>query len=204
MAAMAAANLPSLPHPRRISALRSPPDRHVALPPSSSSSRPPRRPVAAAAASAEASDAGPPLDWFRLPGFNSRSSPARDVDGRSDGVRANAVDEDDRKKKKKRGKKWWWWSGDRESYLVDDAEALPLPMTYPNTSPVSAEEIDRRLLCNPSLEDCKTVVYEWTGKCRSCQGTGLVSYYNKKGYVQKITARTDINVMEDIDDGKPP
>lgn len=25
------------------------------------------------------------------------------------------------------------------------------------------------------------MVYEWTGKCRSCQGTGLVSYYNKRG-----------------------
>lgn len=25
------------------------------------------------------------------------------------------------------------------------------------------------------------MVYEWTGKCRSCQGTGFVSYYNKKG-----------------------
>lgn len=31
------------------------------------------------------------------------------------------------------------------------------------------------------LQDCKTVVYEWTGKCRSCQGSGLVSYYNKRG-----------------------
>lgn len=30
-------------------------------------------------------------------------------------------------------------------------------------------------------KDCKEVVYEWTGKCRSCQGTGFVSYYNKKG-----------------------
>lgn len=25
------------------------------------------------------------------------------------------------------------------------------------------------------------MVYEWTGKCRSCQGSGLVSYYNKRG-----------------------
>jgi len=25
------------------------------------------------------------------------------------------------------------------------------------------------------------VVYEWTGKCRSCQGSGYVSYYNKRG-----------------------
>ncbi|XP_016441806.1 protein disulfide-isomerase SCO2 isoform X1 [Nicotiana tabacum] len=112
------------------------------------------------------------------------------------------------------------WSRNRESYLADDGEPLPLPMTYPNTSPVSPEEIDRRLRCDPQIEDCKEVVYEWTGKCRSCQGTGFVSYYNKRGketickcipcqgigtsYVQKITARKDIDVMEDLDNGKPP
>ncbi|XP_009761846.1 protein disulfide-isomerase SCO2 isoform X1 [Nicotiana tabacum] len=110
------------------------------------------------------------------------------------------------------------WSRNRESYLTDDGEALPLPMTYPNTCPVSAEEIDRRLRCDPQIEDCKEVVYEWTGKCRSCQGTGFVSYYSKRGketickcipcqgigYVQKITARKDIDVMEDLDNGKPP
>ncbi|KAK6778006.1 hypothetical protein RDI58_024724 [Solanum bulbocastanum] len=110
------------------------------------------------------------------------------------------------------------WSRNRESYLADDSEPLPLPMTYPDTSPVSPDEIDRRLRCNPQIQDCKEVVYEWTGKCRSCQGTGFVSYYNKRGketickcipclgigYVQKITARKDINVMEDLDNGKPP
>lgn len=109
------------------------------------------------------------------------------------------------------------WSRDRESYLTDDDEPLPLPMTYPNSAPVSPEEIDKRLNCDAEIEDCKPMVYEWTGKCRSCQGTGLVSYYNKKGketickcipcqgigYVQKITARVDIDVMEDLDNGKP-
>ncbi|KAF7127028.1 hypothetical protein RHSIM_Rhsim11G0166200 [Rhododendron simsii] len=73
------------------------------------------------------------------------------------------------------------------------------------------------------VKDCKEVVYEWTGKCRSCQGSGLVSYYSiikggKRqsatrnytlysqiaGYVQKITTRKDIEVMEDLDNGKPP
>ncbi|URE33810.1 hypothetical protein MUK42_15938 [Musa troglodytarum] len=54
-------------------------------------------------------------------------------------------------------------------------------MTYPGSSPVSPQEIDRRLQCDPSIEDCKAVVYEWTGKCRSCHGTGLVSYYNQRG-----------------------
>ncbi|KGN57561.2 protein disulfide-isomerase SCO2 [Cucumis sativus] len=110
------------------------------------------------------------------------------------------------------------WSRDRESYLVDDSDVLPLPMTYPDSSPVSPDEIDRRLRCDPQVEDCKEVVYEWTGKCRSCQGSGYVSYYNKRGreitckcipclgigYVQKITARKDIELMEDLDNnGKP-
>lgn len=31
------------------------------------------------------------------------------------------------------------------------------------------------------LQDCKPMVYEWTGKCRSCQGSGFVSYYNRRG-----------------------
>ncbi|KAK9096909.1 hypothetical protein Sjap_022406 [Stephania japonica] len=91
-------------------------------------------------------------------------------------------------------------------------------MTYPDSAPVSAEDVDRRLRCDPQVEDCKEVVYEWTGKCRSCQGTGFVSYFNKRGkettckcipclgigYVQKFTTRKDIEVMEDLDNGKPP
>ncbi|CDO97170.1 unnamed protein product [Coffea canephora] len=107
------------------------------------------------------------------------------------------------------------WSGNRDSYLADDDDALPLPMTYPDSTPVTPEEIDRRLRCDPEVQDCKEVVYEWTGKCRNCQGTGYVSYYNKRGketlckcipcigigYVRKITARKDIDVMEDLDNG---
>nr|XP_027191049.1 uncharacterized protein LOC101498518 [Cicer arietinum] len=110
------------------------------------------------------------------------------------------------------------WSRNREGYMVDNSEPLPLPMNYPDSSPVSSEEIDKRLQCDPKFEDCKEVVYEWTGKCRSCQGSGYVSYYNKRGkevtckcipcmgigYVQKITARKDIDLMEDLDNGKPP
>ncbi|XP_057547301.1 protein disulfide-isomerase SCO2 [Amaranthus tricolor] len=102
------------------------------------------------------------------------------------------------------------WSRNRESYLTDDSDPLPLPMTYPDSTPVSPDEIERRLRCDPQIEDCKVVVYEWTGKCRSCQGTGYVDYYNKRGritckcipclgigYVRKITARDDIELMED-------
>lgn len=107
--------------------------------------------------------------------------------------------------------------GDNESSLSKD-EALPLPMTYPDSTPVPKDVIDKRLLCNPEKEECKEVVYEWTGKCRSCQGTGYTSFYRKKGhevtskcipclgigYVQKITNRKNIDVMEDLDNGKPP
>ncbi|XP_028765815.1 LOW QUALITY PROTEIN: protein disulfide-isomerase SCO2 [Neltuma alba] len=123
--------------------------------------------------------------------------------GGNDGVRVNA-------KERK-------WSRNTDSYLADDNDALPLPMTYPDSSPVSADEIDKRLRCDPQVEDCKEVVYEWTGMCRSCHGSGYVTYYNKRGkstsckcipcmgigYVQKITARKDIDVMEDLDNGKP-
>lgn len=177
-------------------------------------------------AAADASSAAPSPDWFRVPDVGRRLWPLRETEGRSGGIKANAVEDGEgssgggqrRKKKKKNGRKWWWWSRDGESYLADDSDALPLPMTYPGSSPVSPEEVDRRLQCDPEVQDCKEMVYEWTGKCRSCQGTGFVSYYNKKGretickcipclgigYVQKITARKDIDVMEDLDNGKPP
>ncbi|XP_070027681.1 protein disulfide-isomerase SCO2 isoform X2 [Nicotiana sylvestris] len=99
----------------------------------------------------------------------------------SDEVANKRIGNNNIKKNTKVNAKERRWSRNRESYLADDSEALPLPMTYPDTSPVSPEEIDRRLRCDPVIEDCKEVVYEWTGKCRSCQGTGLVSYYNKRG-----------------------
>ncbi|WOL06566.1 hypothetical protein Cni_G15300 [Canna indica] len=157
-----------------------------------------------------------PSDWFRPRGDPPDGGR---MSARDPGTRINAKEESEGQSSsgKKKRKKWWWWSRDRESYLADDSDALPLPMTYPNTSPVSPEEIDRRLQCDPIIEDCKQVLYEWTGKCRSCQGTGFVSYYNKKGretickcvpclgigYVQKMTTRTDIDLMEDIDKEKP-
>ncbi|XP_050211158.1 protein disulfide-isomerase SCO2 [Mercurialis annua] len=109
------------------------------------------------------------------------------------------------------------WSRNRESYLVNNEDALPLPMTHPDSKPVSPQEIEKRLQCDPIIEDCKEVVYEWTGKCRSCQGSGYVSYFNRRGketickcvpclgigYVQKITGRADIAAMDELDDGKP-
>ncbi|WVZ25964.1 hypothetical protein V8G54_004508 [Vigna mungo] len=44
------------------------------------------------------------------------------------------------------------WSRKNESYLDNDNEPLPLPMTYPDSSPVSSEEIDRRLQCDPEVQ----------------------------------------------------
>ncbi|RWW31711.1 hypothetical protein GW17_00003647 [Ensete ventricosum] len=173
------------------------PNSFLSKPPSTPLLRFSSHPLLRCRAAADASDAAATSsDWFR---------PRRDQpDGgrmaaRDPGIRVNAKEEsksqnnDGNKKKKK--KKWWWWSGDRESYLADDFDALPLPMTYPDSSPVSQQEIDRRLQCDPDVQvadctfifvllswkDCKPMVYEWTGKCRSCQGTGFVSYYNKKG-----------------------
>ncbi|GLJ11737.1 hypothetical protein SUGI_0175830 [Cryptomeria japonica] len=70
--------------------------------------------------------------------------------------------------------------GTGDSSLSKD-DALPLPILYPGSTPVPKEIIDKRLQCNPEKEYCKEVVYEWTGKCRSCQGSGYASYYTKKG-----------------------
>lgn len=60
------------------------------------------------------------------------------VGGSHGGVKVNA-------KEKK-------WSRNRESYLTDDSEPLPLPMTYPDSSPVPREEIDKRLRCDPEVQ----------------------------------------------------
>ncbi|CAK9181241.1 unnamed protein product [Ilex paraguariensis] len=128
------------------------------------------------------SPAGPsfPRWWFNLPITVDAAFSSGVIGQSSDGSPAaeRRIANNKNGKINAREKKW---SRDRESYLADDADALPLPMTYPDSSPVSADEIDRRLRCDPQVEDCKEVVYEWTGKCRSCQGTGFVSYYNKRG-----------------------
>lgn len=44
------------------------------------------------------------------------------------------------------------WSRNRESYLWDDTDPLPLPMTYPDSSPVSPDEIEERLQCDPNVQ----------------------------------------------------
>ncbi|KAJ7521363.1 hypothetical protein O6H91_19G050200 [Diphasiastrum complanatum] len=77
--------------------------------------------------------------------------------------------------------KWKWWKKEKESILHDE-NPLPLPMTYPDSTPLAKEEIEKMANCNPQMEDCKEVVYQWTGECRRCQGTGLVSFYRKNGH----------------------
>ncbi|KAK8942238.1 hypothetical protein KSP40_PGU008636 [Platanthera guangdongensis] len=67
------------------------------------------------------------------------------------GVRTNAQ-EDNNIGRKKAKKRWWWWSRDKESYLVGDSDALPLPMFYPGSSPAKPVEIDRRVQCDPTIQ----------------------------------------------------
>lgn len=153
-------------------------------------------------ASASSSSSSSP-NWFQFPDISGTRENDAVLGGSSSSSNNDSTWNNGKVEKK--------WSRNRESYLFDDSDPLPLPMTYPNTTPVSPDEIDRRLQCDPQTEDCKVVVYEWTGKCRSCQGTGYVSYYNKRGkettckcipclgigFVQKITARKDFESMED-------
>ncbi|KAG2643862.1 hypothetical protein PVAP13_2KG351905, partial [Panicum virgatum] len=184
--------------------------------------RRPRLPHPPAAANTTGAVSSP--DWFRPrrpPDTDTSTSSGGRVAARDPGVRVKAKEDTEEEKgnKGKRRRRWWErWSGDKESYLVDDVEPLPIPMTVPGAEPMSREELDRRLSCDVEIEDCKTVSYEWTGKCRSCQGTGLVSYFRKKGketickcvpcagigYVRKITVREDIQKIDELDNGKPP
>lgn len=97
-------------------------------------------------AASTSSSSSPSSDWFRPPENSPSSRPISTPKAKEDDSGNN--------NNKKKNKKWWWWSGDRESYLVDDSEALPLPMTYPDSSPVTADEIDKRLRCDPQVEVC--------------------------------------------------
>ncbi|KAH9320917.1 hypothetical protein KI387_015556, partial [Taxus chinensis] len=99
---------------------------------------------------------------------NTQDSSSNSAGVGVDGKRVTRVDAKDRR------------LGSKDSSLSKD-DALPLPIMYPGSTPVSKEVVDKRLQCNPAKEYCKEVVYEWTGKCRSCQGSGYASYYTKKG-----------------------
>jgi hypothetical protein len=119
------------------------------LPPSRSH----RRPHPSAAANTTGAASAP--DWFRprrTPKTDPSTSGGR-VAVRDPGVRVNAKEGADGKKKEGRKRRWWErWSRDKESYLVDDVEPLPLPMTVPETHPMSREELDRRLSCDIEIE----------------------------------------------------
>ncbi|KAB5541336.1 hypothetical protein DKX38_014310 [Salix brachista] len=102
------------------------------------------------------------------------------------------------------------WSRNRESYLADNEDALPLPMTYPDSKPVPPEEIDKRLRCDPEVEvphECSSESNFWN--CRIAEkwfmsGLESVEVAKVQGYVQKITARKDIAVMDELDNGSHP
>ncbi|KAG8049994.1 hypothetical protein GUJ93_ZPchr0009g1911 [Zizania palustris] len=124
--------------------------------PSLSVSRCPLRPHPPPAA-ANTSGAAPTPDWFR-PGAPADADPSTSggrVAARDPGVRVKAKEGGEEEEKKGRGRRrrWWdLWSGDKESYLVDDVEPLPIPLTVPETEPMSREELDRRLGCDVESE----------------------------------------------------
>lgn len=103
------------------------------------------------------------------------------------------------------------WPKHDESAL-NKCEPLPLPMVYPGATP-NPLEVKQMKECNPEKTDCQDVLYQWTGKCSRCQGTGEVSYFRKKGrevickciacmglgYVHKMTRRTDIELSDGMD-----
>ena len=107
------------------------------------------------ASAADVTPTGPtfPRKWFQFPSISASSaeisigigidsdSAANDGPARRAGKNGGKVNAKEKK-----------WSRDRESYLTDDSDALPLPMTYPDSSPVPPEVVDQRLQCNPVVE----------------------------------------------------
>lgn len=100
--------------------------------------------------------AGPsfPRSWFNFAAADAAASPGSGRIGlNSDGAAASPAEKrvaGNGKTTKANAKERW--SRPRESYLTDNDDALPLPMPYPDTSPVSPEEIDRRLRCDPKVQ----------------------------------------------------
>jgi hypothetical protein len=116
--------------------------------------RRPRFPHSPAAANTTGAASAP--DWFRprrTPDSDPSISGGR-VTARDPGVRVKAKEGAEEEKDKKAKRRRWWerWSGDKESYLVDDVEPLPIPLTVPETEPMSREELDRRLSCDVEID----------------------------------------------------
>ena len=117
--------------------------------------RRPRFPHSPAAANTTGAASAP--DWFRPrrpPDADPSTSPGGRVAARDPGVRVKAKEGAEEEKGKKGKRRRWWerWSGDKESYLVDDVEPLPIPLTVPGTEPMSREELNRRLSCDVKIE----------------------------------------------------
>ncbi|KAH7301945.1 hypothetical protein KP509_23G049400 [Ceratopteris richardii] len=70
------------------------------------------------------------------------------------------------------------WHKEDESAL-SAFEPLPLPMTYPGSAP-SLKDVMNMKNCDPEIKDCRDVIYQWTGECSRCQGTGKVIFYKEK------------------------
>ncbi|MCO5592943.1 hypothetical protein L7F22_046947 [Adiantum nelumboides] len=71
------------------------------------------------------------------------------------------------------------WLRDDESALRRN-EPLPLPMAYPGSAP-AREDVESMKNCDPEIKDCRDVIYQWTGECSRCQGTGDITYHNREG-----------------------
>lgn len=117
--------------------------------------RRPRLPHSPAAANTTGAASAP--DWFRprrAPDTDPSTSSGGRVAARDPGVRVKAKEGAEEEKDKKGKRRRWWerWSRDKESYLVDDVEPLPIPLTVPGTEPMSREELDRRLSCDVEIE----------------------------------------------------
>ncbi|GAQ79438.1 cotyledon-specific chloroplast biogenesis factor 1 [Klebsormidium nitens] len=79
--------------------------------------------------------------------------------------------------------------------------------------PLPPEELEARLNCDVEMQACKKPLFSYTGECKRCQGTGVVSFYRKNGkevisscitcqgvgYVQRITAREHAITFEDLE-----
>jgi len=88
-------------------------------------------------------------NWFQFPGGAAADAPGRPRISREDDAVLSGNTNSNSKSYKKVNGRDRNWSRHKESYLTDDSDPLPLPMTYPDSTPVSPEEIDRRLLCDP-------------------------------------------------------
>lgn len=104
-----------------------------------------------------AADNASPRTWFNFP-TAADAAAGRIAIGSGESVAPGGAISSDKNSKVSAREKW---SRDRESYLTDDDDALPLPMTYPNSSPVSSDEIEKRLNCDPEITVILVFFYQF-------------------------------------------